>query len=148
MQTGQKGLDLIKQSEGFRNEAYPDPGTGGDPWTIGYGSTQWGEQAVCQGMRCTEEEATAQLQRDLTHIERDIASVVQVPLTQNQFDALVCFTYNVGFGNLKSSTLLKCVNQGAFDQVPEQFLRWNKAAGRVLPGLTKRRQAEADLFAS
>jgi GH24 family phage-related lysozyme (muramidase) len=99
-------------------------------------------------MRCTEEEATAQLQRDLAQIERDIVSVMHVPLTQNQFDALVCFTYNVGFGNLKSSTLLKCLNEGAFDQVPAQFLRWNKAAGRVLPGLTKRRQDEADLFAS
>jgi lysozyme len=148
MNIGQKGLDLIKQFEGFRSEAYPDPGTGGDPWTIGYGSIRWGDKAVHKGMQCTEAEATTQLQRDLATCEGDVTSVVHVGLTQNQFDALVSFTYNLGIGNLKSSTLLTLLNQGAFDQVPAQFLRWNKAAGHVLPGLTKRRQAEADLFAS
>lgn len=142
MKTSQRGIDLIKQSEGCELEAYPDPGTGAEPWTIGYGSTK----GVTKGMKISQAEAEFMLVRDLLVFEAGVTNLVKVPITQNQFDALVCFSYNVGLGNLQSSTLLKMVNNRDFAGAAQQFQRWNKAAGKVLNGLTKRRLAEAKLF--
>lgn len=137
--TSQAGVNLIKSCEGFRNEAYLCPAK---VWTIGYGTTR----NVQPGMTITESQGQELLQDDLVVFEKAINEQVKVPLTQNQFDALVCFVYNVGQGNFKSSTLLKKLNAGEYSAVPEELQKWTKGGGKVLPGLVKRRQAEAELW--
>jgi len=141
-QVNKAGLDLIKSFEGLRLEAYPDPGTGGDPWTIGFGSTK----GVRKGMKITEQEAEQRLVMDLQDACKAVERYVTIPLNDNQFAALVSFTFNVGGGNLAVSTLLKRLNEGEYASVPMQLMRWNKAAGKVMNGLTRRRTAEGDLF--
>lgn len=144
MRTSTKGFDLIKASEGLRLTAYPDPATGADPWTIGYGTTR----GVKPGMKITVDQADQYLKSDVARFEADVARLVTVPLTQNQWDALISFVYNLGAANLASSTLLKLLNVGDYDRAADQFPRWNKAAGKELPGLTARRLAERKLFLS
>ncbi len=147
MKTNQAALDLIKKFEGWRANAYPDPATGGEPWTIGYGhTTAAGPPKVHQGLTITKEQGEAILKADLIAVENTVLKAVKVPLTPNQFGALVSFTYNVGGGNLRKSTLLKKVNLGDFAGAGNEFAKWNKAAGKVMAGLTRRRQAEALLF--
>lgn len=141
MKMGIRGLEMIKEFEGFKGTAYLCPAK---VWTIGYGTTK----NVKQGQTVTQGQALLMLQVDVKQFESDVTSMVKVPLTQNQFDALVCFAYNVGSGNLKSSTLLKLVNAGDFNGAAAQFGRWNKGGGQVLAGLTRRRAAEAALFLS
>ena len=136
-----KGLDLIKKFEGLELESYLCPA---DVWTIGYGSTK----GVKEGMSITEEEAEALLKKEAQEYCDYVKEYVSVTLTQNQFDALVSWTYNLGPRNLKNSTLLEVLNKEEYDKVPEQILRWTKAAGKELNGLVRRRQAEADLFQS
>lgn len=143
MRTSERGLEFIRDHEGCVLAAYPDPGTGGEPWTIGVGHTG----GVKPGDTCTEAQAMAWLAEDVRDAEDAVNRLVKVPLTQDQFDALVSFAFNVGAGNLGGSTLLKLVNAGDFDGAAAQFPRWNRAAGQVLAGLTKRRLAEAALFA-
>ncbi len=138
------GLDLIKAHEGLRLTAYPDPGTGGEPWTIGYGHTG----SVKDGDQITEAQATYFLRSDVQWAEGCIADHVSVDLTQNQFDALCSFVFNVGFKTFTGSTLCSLINEGNFDAAATQFKRWNHAGGKVLAGLTTRRQREADLFAA
>lgn len=138
------GLKLITESEGLELKAYPDPGTGGEPWTIGYGHTK----NVCKGMTCTKEEALKWLRQDVSWAEDAVNELVYVPLTQNQFDALVDFIFNVGRTNFANSTLLRKLNKADYVGAAAEFQRWNKAAGKVLPGLTKRRQKEAQLFST
>lgn len=142
MKTSAKGLALIKSFEGCRLAAYPDPATGGDPWTIGYGTTD----GVRPGMTITQQEAENLLRKDLDKFEKGVAELVKVDITQSMFDALVSFSYNVGLANLKSSTLLRMVNARDFQGAAQQFVRWNRAAGKVMNGLTRRRLAESDLF--
>jgi lysozyme len=142
MTTGAKGVSLIKSYEGFRSHAYPDPASGGDPWTIGYGTTK----GVKKGQVITESQAVEFLKKDLAIFESAVNGAVKVSLTQDQFDALVSFTYNLGAGNFRSSTLLKKVNAKDFAGAALEFAKWNKAAGKVLTGLTRRRAAEAALF--
>lgn len=137
------GLALIKEFEGCKLVAYPDPGTGGDPWTIGVGHT--GDD-VYEGLEITQEQADALLAQDLSRFEAGVSQLVTAPIGENQFSALVAFTYNVGLGNLKSSLLLRCVNMSNHPDAAAQFLRWNRAAGKVMAGLTRRRQAESDLY--
>ncbi|UFH49936.1 lysozyme [Pseudomonas sp. KNUC1026] len=144
MKTSPRGLDLIKSSEGLHLRAYPDPGTGAEPWTIGYGSTG----CVSAGMTITVAQAEQRLQNDLSRVEAAVTRLATVPLTQGQFDALVSFTYNVGEGNLARSTLLRLVNTGEPAAAAEQFGRWVRAGGRVLPGLVTRRAAERAMFES
>lgn len=141
-QVNKAGLDLIKSFEGLRLEAYPDPGTGGAPYTIGWGSTK----GVKKGQTITMQEAEQRLIMDLQDACKAVERYVTVPLNDNQFAALVSFTFNCGAGNLAVSTLLKRLNEGEYSSVPMQLMRWNKAAGRVLSGLTRRRAAEGDLF--
>lgn len=136
------GIQLIKQFEGLRLEAYPDPGTGGEPWTIGYGHTG----GVKKGQKISEQEADELLKQDLKRFEDGVNNLVRYPININQFSALVSLSYNVGLANLKSSTLLAMVNVGKLEEAALQFPRWNKAAGKILPGLVKRRKAEQDLF--
>lgn len=142
MKTSPKGIALIKSAEGLRLKAYPDPGTGGLPWTIGYGSTS----GVTRNMVITEGQAEQMLAEDLARFERIVERAVRVPVTQGQFDALVSFTYNVGEGNFTKSTLLRQLNAGDTAGAAEQFSRWVHAGGKVLPGLVKRRAAERALF--
>lgn len=139
MQMGQKGFDLIKQFEGFKANAYKCPA---NVWTIGYGTTK----GVKEGQHITVATANTFLLNDVAQFVKDINTLVKVPLTQNQFDALVCFVYNVGTGNFRSSTLLKMINSRNFAGAAAQFVRWNKAKGVTLNGLTRRREAEAALF--
>ncbi|ECI2457664.1 lysozyme [Salmonella enterica subsp. enterica] len=143
MKTGSEGISLIKQFEGCRLNAYPDPATGGAPWTIGYGHTG---NDVRPGMVWTQVQADSALISDLAQCERAISRLVKVTLTQNQFDALVSFVFNVGSGNLQSSTLLRKLNSGDYRGAADEFPRWNKADGKVMAGLTKRRAAERELF--
>ena len=144
MRTSEAGLDLIRESEGCRLTAYPDPASGGDPWTIGYGHTG---ADVTPGKVITQDEAERLLEEDVDTFERGVMRLVKVGLTQGQFDALVCFSFNLGLGALQQSTLLRLLNTGDYDGAAAQFLRWDKAGGRVMAGLTKRREAEKELFA-
>jgi GH24 family phage-related lysozyme (muramidase) len=133
------GLRLLKSFEGLRLEAYQDPV---GVWTIGYGTTS----GVRPGMVITEAEAEALLRRDLARFENAVADLVNVPVNDDQFSALVSFTYNVGEGALASSTLLRLLNQRDYSGAADQLLRWNRAGGAELPGLTRRRRAERALF--
>lgn len=138
-------LAHIKASEGLRLSAYPDPGSkNGEPWTIGYGSTS----GVRKGMTITKEQAEARLVQDLTHAEDTVSRLVMVPLNDNQFGALVSFVFNIGSGAFASSTLLRKLNAGDYSSVPAQLARWNRNDGSVMAGLTKRRAAEAKLWAT
>ena len=141
MKTGSKGIDLIKHFEGCELEAYKCPA---GVWTIGYGHIK----GVKEGMTITEVQAEEMLKSELNEYEGYINNLVTAELNQNQFDAMVSWVYNLGGGNLKASTLLKVLNAGDYAGVPAQMMRWNKAGGKVLEGLTRRRQAEADLFAN
>lgn len=142
MKTASAGKELIKHFESCRLKAYPDPGTGGAPWTIGWGHTG----GVRPSDTCTLAQADAWFDEDLEEHEGYVNQLVKVLLTQNQFDALVSFCYNVGPTNLSSSTLLRKLNEEDYAGAAAQFLRWNKASGRVLPGLTRRREMERELF--
>lgn len=147
MRTSQKGIDLIKEFESLELSAYPDPATGGDPWTIGYGHTsQAGPPKVFKGLRINRQEAEEILQQDLRKYEAGVERLLQVGLSQNQFDALVSFAFNCGLGNLEKSTLLKHINAGSFDKVPAEFMKWTRADGKEMKGLVRRRRAEAALW--
>lgn len=147
MQTSDKGIEIIKAHEGLRLEAYPDPAHGWAVPTIGYGHTSAaGSPPVTKGMRITEAGATEILRADLRKFERYVLDAVTVPLNQNQFDALVSFTFNLGPGNLRKSTLLRKLNARDYAGAADQFGQWVKAGGKTLPGLVKRRKAERDLF--
>lgn len=134
-----KGLRLLKSFEGLRLEAYQDAV---GVWTIGYGTTS----GVQPGMVITEAQAEAFLRRDLNRFEQAVTDLVKVPLTDDQFSALVSFTYNVGEGALSTSTLLRLLNQRDYQGAADQLLRWDKAGGQSLAGLTRRRKAERALF--
>ena len=149
MITSEKGIRLIKQFEGCRLTAYPAPRTGGDPWTIGYGWTHPVDgKPVKRGMTIDQATADRLLKTGLVGYENDVLKVAKVKLTQGQFDALVSFAYNVGSRALSTSTLLKKLNDGDIKGAADEFLRWNKAGGKVLNGLTRRREAERALFLS
>lgn len=139
MQISKAGLDLIKQFEGLYLKAYRCPA--GVP-TIGYGHTA----GVAMGQTITQQQADDYLRRDVRQFERAVERLVKVPLTQGQFDALVSFAFNLGEGALAQSTLLRLLNAGDYAGAAAQFDRWNKAGGRVLPGLVRRRAAERALF--
>ena len=136
------GLDLIRDAEGLRVKAYPDPGTGGNPWTIGYGHTG---PDVHPGMVISVDQASAYLVNDLATAEQFVEHAAPV-CTDNQFAALVSFAFNCGRRNLQTSTLLRLHNQKDYRLAKLEFGRWTHAAGRVLPGLVKRRAAEAALY--
>lgn len=136
-------VELIKEFESLELKAYPDPGSGGDPWTIGYGHT--GD--VKPGDSCTEAEAAAWLVLDMQAANKAVDRLINVELLQSVHDALVSFTYNVGGGALGSSTMVRRLNAGE-DQIPvltQELPRWNKGANGVLPGLVRRREAEVSL---
>lgn len=144
------GIELIKRFEGLHKlqddglvHSYRCPA---GKWTIGYGSTK----GIRSGMKITKEEAELKLLEDIREHSKFVHQYVSVPLTQGQYDALVSFVFNLGPANFKSSTLLKKLNQGLYEEVPEQIIRWNKSKvdGKLtaLKGLTRRRSAEAAIF--
>ena len=137
------GLNIVKDCEGLRLTAYPDPGTHGVPWTIGYGHTR----LVRPHMKITEAQAEAFLHADLFDAESAVSAQVTAHLNDNQFSALVSFVFNLGAGVLAHSSLIRDLNKNIFEHVPADLLQYNHAAGRVMLGLTKRRKAEAILFA-
>lgn len=139
MNLGYEGTKLLKFFEGCKLTAYQDSV---GVWTIGYGHTK----GVLEGMTITQEGAEQLLQTELEEYEGYIEKYVTVPLTQNQFDALVCWVYNLGPTNFKNSTLLKELNSGNYTAAGKEITRWNKAGGKVLAGLVRRREAEAKLF--
>lgn len=146
MKISNVGLSLIKGFEGKRTSAYDD---GVGVWTIGFGTIKYPNGVrVKKGDVCTEKQAEDYLRNDLSKFEAAINKLVKVPLTQNQFDALASFTYNLGETNLSNSTLLKKLNKGDYQGAADQFLVWKKAGGKELNGLVRRREAERSLFLS
>jgi len=149
MKTSERGIELIKHFEGLELEAYQDDV---GVWTIGYGHTDnAGQPKVTPGMRITEQDAEDILRSDLGQYERGVSRIVSVPLNQNEFDALVSFTFNLGVGALSSSTALKRLNNGDRAGAAEALTWWNKitlpdGSKKELAGLTRRRNAEAALF--
>ncbi len=149
------GSDLIEDFEDDRLEAYPDPGTGGAPWTIGRGHTG---PEVHPGLKITQAQSDALFAQDLHVRGENIINALDLALTQSQFDALVSFVFNVGPGKkgvkgglveLREggpSTLLKMLRAGDYRGAADQFLQWNRAAGKVCNGLARRRAAERALF--
>lgn len=137
--TGSEGIALIQSFEGCKLNAYLCPA---GVWTIGYGHTG----AVSANMTISQSQADAFLRADLSKFEEAVKKYVTVPIHQNQFDALVSFSYNCGAGALQKSTLLKMLNTGDFVSVAAEFQKWNKSGGKVLLGLTRRREAERKLF--
>lgn len=149
MKTSIRGKELIKKHEGLSLKAYPDPATGGDPWTIGYGTTIYPSgEPVHPGDMITEGEAEDYLLNDLQQFEKHVNDLVMVKLSQNQFDALVSFVYNLGPHSLQSSTLLKVLNKGNYAGAAQQFDRWVYANGIRMKGLARRRAEEKQLFMS
>lgn len=148
----QKAFDLIedrlKDIEGLRLEAYPDPGSkDGKPWTIGYGTTRIEGQPVWQGLRITKGEAEMLFQADAIETMREILRVVKVPLNDKQLGALTSFVYNFGLTKFSKSTLFKKLNSGDYAGAAAEFPLWiHGSGGAVLGGLVKRRQWERDLF--
>ena len=140
MKTSAEGIALIKKFEGLELDSYQ---CSANVWTLGYGHTQ----GVAEGDSCSEEEAEIILVNDLKEFETYVNALVDVELDQNQFDALGAWTFNLGPTNLRTSTLLKKLNAGEYNDVPSEIKRWNRAGGQVLDGLIRRREAEALLFA-
>ena len=140
MQISENGLDLIRKYEGLQLAAYVCPGK---KLTIGYGHTG---PDVKSGQKINVEEANALLQKDVQRFEHAVNELVTAPMTQGMFDALISFSFNLGAGSLKGSTLLKKLNADDREAAAEEFLKWNKANGKVLAGLTKRRECERELF--
>ncbi len=148
---GPQGLALIKQFEGCARqrrdgafEAYPDPGTGGDPWTIGWGATGKG---IARGTIWTQAECDARLARDLTRFAQGVVRALgDCPATPAQFDALVSFHYNTGA--IGKATLTRLHRAGHYAQAADEFGKWVNAGGMRLPGLVRRRAAEAALYRS
>ena len=141
MKTSQKGINLIKRWEGFRSEAYLCPA---NVWTVGYGHTE----GVFKGQCVSKEHAETMLKNDLLYFEQQVNKLVKVKLTQEQFDALVSFTYNVGVGAFSRSTLLSALNREDYQEAANQFSRWVHGGGKKLPGLVSRRKDERELFLS
>ena len=151
MKPGPDGIKLVQSFEGCEKKsgdgsflAYPDPATGGDPWTIGWGTTG---PDVKKGLVWTQKQCDDRFSSDLGAFASKVdAALGGAPTSQNQFDAMVCFAYNVGMGNFSSSTLLKKHKAKDYAGAAAEFAKWNKANKKVMAGLTRRRAAEAALY--
>lgn len=144
MNTGPDGIRLMHYFEGCRLMAYPDPATGGAPWTIGWGETG---PHVKQGMSITQDQADEMFVKRLAlEFEPGVSASLRSSTNQNQFDALVAFAFNLGLGNLRSSTLLRLHNAGDYQAADDEFIRWNRAAGKTMKGLSRRRWAERGVY--
>jgi GH24 family phage-related lysozyme (muramidase) len=151
MKPGPECIKMVQQFEGCAKkrpdgsmEAYPDPATGGDPWTIGWGTTG---PDVKKGVVWTQKQCDDRFVAHLNEFGEKVAKLLGgTPTTQNQFDAMVSFAYNVGPANLSTSTLLKKHKAGDHKGAAAEFAKWNKANKKVMAGLTRRRAAEAALY--
>lgn len=133
--------------EGERLTAYPDPGTGGEPWTIGVGHTgKVDGKKIAKGMKITEEKSRELLKEDIAVAADAVDRLVRVPLTEHQKAALVSFVFNLGEVSFANSTLLRLLNQNMFQQAADQFPRWKFANGKELRGLVNRRAYERQMF--
>lgn len=139
MKTSARGIALIREFEGFSEVAYADVV---NVWTIGYGFTK----GVKPGDKMTRQQADERLAEELREYEEGIEQACSAPLNQNQFDALACFTWNVGIGGMKKSSVVRAHNRGDTEAAARAFSLWNKAGGKVYPGLVRRRAAEAALY--
>lgn len=141
MKTSQRGIDLIKEFEGYSERVYM---CAGGKYTIGYGHTR----GVEPGDTCTREQAEEYLRMDVVEAEETIEALVKVPLTQNQFDALVSLVYNIGSGNFYDSTIRRVINNNVSDinEYRKAWMMWVKSKGKILKGLERRRIAEFNLF--
>tara|TARA_B100001059_G_C17748281_1_gene535620 strand:- start:268 stop:777 length:510 start_codon:yes stop_codon:yes gene_type:complete len=139
MGISEEGKNLIKKFEGCELEAYK---CAAGVWTIGYGHIK----TAVEGMKIDQATANELFDEEMGEYETYVNTAVNVPLSQNQFDALVSWVFNLGNGNLNASTMLKVINSGDHAGVPAQIKRWNKAGGKVLDGLIRRREAEALLY--
>ena len=139
MKISENGLELIKKFEGCETTAYQDSV---GVWTIGFGYTK----GVEEGQTCSIEDAESMLADEMDEYEGYINNMVKVELQQHEFDALVAWVYNLGPTNLGESTMLKVLNGGQFDRVPDEMNRWTRAGGEILEGLVRRRQAESLMF--
>ena len=139
MKISEDGLELIKKFEGCETTAYQDSV---GVWTIGFGHTK----GVEEGQTCSIEDAESMLADEMDEYEGYINNMVKVELQQHEFDALVAWVYNLGPTNLGESTMLKVLNGGQFDRVPDEMNRWTRAGGEILKGLVRRRQAESLMF--
>ncbi len=145
MIVNQAAIDLIKEFEGFEGKAYRDPV---GIWTIGYGTTKAAGVGVDprDGMTITQDDAERYLQLAVQKFAAKIEDLIDVPVTDNQFGALVSLAYNIGPSALAKSTVMKRLNAGDYQGAADAFAMWNKAGGKVLTGLTRRRAAERELF--
>lgn len=144
MKTSPDGIMLLHHYEGCELTAYPDPATGGDPWTIGYGNTGPG---ITRGMTITQAEADVMFSERLaSEFEPGVSAALAPQATQGQFDACVSLAYNIGVAAFRASTLVRKFNAGDIAGAADQFLRWDKAAGKSMRGLRRRRAAERALF--
>ena len=139
MKISKDGLELIKKFEGCETTAYQDSV---GVWTIGFGHTK----GVEEGQTCSIEDAESMLADEMDEYEGYINNMVKVDLQQHEFDALVAWVYNLGPTNLGESTMLKVLNGGQFERVPDEMNRWTRAGGEILEGLVRRRQAESLMF--
>ena len=139
MNISKEGIALIKKFEGCELKAYRCPA---NVLTIGYGVTK----GVTEDMEITQQEADEMLAGELIEYTEYINNMVKVALNQNQFDGLTAWIYNLGPTNFKDSTLLRVLNEGRYNEVPQEIKRWNKAGGETLTGLIRRREAESRLF--
>ena len=148
---GKAAIALVKDFEGCakkrrdgRLQAYPDPGTGHEPWTIGWGSTG---PDIVEGTIWTQDQADKRLELDLRNFASGVREAIgPVPTSQSEFDAMLSLAYNVGLANFRKSTLLKKHKANDKAAAAAEFAKWNKAAGKVMAGLTRRREAEAALY--
>jgi lysozyme len=143
MKLSDDGAKLIKHFEACKLIAYPDPGTGAAPWTCGWGSTG---TDIFDGVVWSQAYADQRFLDDSVPFEQAVEKCVLAPLTQAQFDALVSLAYNIGPANLRGSTLMRKLNERDYATAASEFVRWNRAAGQIMRGLTRRRYAERALF--
>lgn len=144
MKTSTSGVQVLHYFESCKLKAYPDPGTGCAPFTIGWGDTG---PDVVPGLVITQCEADARFAKRLTReFEPGVSALLTKPANQGQFDAMVCLAYNIGLTAFKNSTLLKRFNRDDIPGADAQFLAWNRAGGKVMLGLRRRRAAEQALF--
>lgn len=138
-------VSIVKEFEGFRSKPYK---CSAGVATIGYGSTFYinGEKVSMYDSEISEPFASELLEKVLNDFATKVDNIIKVSLNQNQFDALVSFTYNIGIGAFTKSTLLTKLNNADFQGASNEFIRWNKANGKVLKGLTNRRLDEQKLF--
>lgn len=143
MQISYQGVKLLESLEGLRLVAYRDIA---GVWTLGYGTTRVDGKPVEEGMVCTPQQAELYMEKDLAPAQTAVNTLVKCPLKQTQFDALVCFVYNIGVEAFRNSTMLKLLNTYQYSLAADQFPRWSQAGGKVSQGLLNRRMKEQALF--